>query len=69
MVYTCIKYPIPGLVYIFAYNDYHVSLRPRYLQIWANKTKAPLEVMVTFCLLSSTEHVYSAHKCQYANTH
>ena len=31
MYYTCIKYPLPGLVHIFVYNDSHLSLNQLYV--------------------------------------
>ena len=31
MLYTCIKYPLPGLVHIFVYNDSHLSLNQLYV--------------------------------------
>ena len=33
MIYTCIKYPLPGLVYIFVYNNSRVSLNLLYITI------------------------------------
>ena len=31
MLYTCIKYTLPGLVHIFVYNDSHLSLNQLYV--------------------------------------
>ena len=34
MIYTCINYPIPGLVHIcFVYNDSHLSLNNKYIYL------------------------------------
>ena len=30
MIYTSFKYPLPGLNYIFVYNDFHLSLNREY---------------------------------------
>ena len=31
MIYTCIKYTLPGLVHTFVYNDSHLSLNQLYV--------------------------------------
>ena len=49
MIYTCIKYPIPGLVDMFVYNDPRVSLNPQYMYILAAHSNLFILKMKTVC--------------------